>query len=215
MLETATGLILRTRPLTETSLIVQWLTPAEGRLATVAKGARRHKSPFLGKLDLFYQAEFSFARSRRSGLHTLREVRLLETREALRQDLRRLQQAAYATALVEEATETDTPLPEIYELLRGFLDDLCRTEPGPQGVLAFELRLLRETGLQPDWRDARLAAGTQKAAAALMGDDRVAARRLKLTAAQTGELGRFLDGFILYHLGRLPRGRTAALAGTP
>ena len=62
----------------------QWLTPAEGRLATVAKGARRHKSPFLGKLDLFYQAEFSFARSRRSGLHTLREVRLLETREALR-----------------------------------------------------------------------------------------------------------------------------------
>ena len=116
---------------------------------------------------------------------------------------------------MEEATETDTPLPEIYELLRGFLDDLCRTEPGPQGVLAFELRLLRETGLQPDWRDARLAAGTQKAAAALMGDDRVAARRLKLTAAQTGELGRFLDGFILYHLGRLPRGRTAALAGTP
>ena len=55
MIETATGLILRTRPLTETSLIVHWLTPDFGRIATVAKGARRNQSPFLGKLDLFYR----------------------------------------------------------------------------------------------------------------------------------------------------------------
>ena len=65
MVETATGLVLRTRPLTETSLIVQWLTPNLGRLATVAKGGRRPKSPFRGKVDLFYLADFSFARSRR------------------------------------------------------------------------------------------------------------------------------------------------------
>ena len=126
MIETTSGLILRTRPLTETSLIVHWLTPELGRLATVAKGARRHKSPFQGKLDLFYQADFSFDRSRRSELHTLREVSLRETREAIRKDIRRLQQATYATALVEEATETGTPIPEIFELLRGFLDCLCQ-----------------------------------------------------------------------------------------
>jgi recombinational DNA repair protein (RecF pathway) len=41
MVESATGLVLRIRPLTETSLIVHWLTPDLGRLATVAKGARR------------------------------------------------------------------------------------------------------------------------------------------------------------------------------
>ena len=46
--ERATGLVLRTRPLTETSLIVLWLTREAGRLATVAKGARRPKSPFRG-----------------------------------------------------------------------------------------------------------------------------------------------------------------------
>ena len=79
MIETAAGLVLRTRPLTETSLIVHWLTPGLGRLATVAKGARRAKSPFRGKLDLFYLADFSFSRSRRSELHTLREVSLRET----------------------------------------------------------------------------------------------------------------------------------------
>ena len=45
MIESATGLILRTRRLTETSLIIHWLTPDLGRIATVAKGA-----PFLTKL---------------------------------------------------------------------------------------------------------------------------------------------------------------------
>src|SRR6185312_16938283 len=71
--ERATGIILRTRLLTDTSLIVHWLTPDCGRIATAAKGARRPKSPFRGKLDLFFEADFSFARSRRSELHILRE----------------------------------------------------------------------------------------------------------------------------------------------
>ena len=213
MTESATGLILRTRPLTETSLIVHWLTAGAGRLATVAKGARRHKSPFQGKLDIFYQADFSFARSRRSELHTLREVRLLETREAIRQNLLRLQQAAYATALVEQITETDTPLPEIYELVRGFLDGLCRAEPAPALVLAFELKALRETGQEPDWPSTSLLPGTQKIAAALVAGDWTAGRQLKLSGPQTAELRQFLHGFLIFHLGRLPRGRAAALAG--
>ena len=112
--ETASGLILRTRPLTETSLIVHWLTPELGRIATVAKSARRSSSPFAGKLDLFYAADFSFSRSRRSDLHNLREVKLLETHGAVRHDLLKLQQAAYAAAFLELATETETPLPELF-----------------------------------------------------------------------------------------------------
>ena len=110
MIESASGLILRTRPLTETSLIVNWLTSAQGRISTVAKAARRPKSPFAGKLDLFYLADFSFTRSRRSELHTLREVSLRATHSALRNELGYLQQAAYCATLIEQATERDTPV---------------------------------------------------------------------------------------------------------
>src|SRR2546426_12095054 len=94
--ERSSGIIVRTRLLTETSLIVHWVTPEFGRIATVAKGARRPKSPFRGKLDLFYEADFSFLRSRRSDLHTLKEAVLRQTHPSLRRDLARLQQAAYA-----------------------------------------------------------------------------------------------------------------------
>src|SRR5271169_4319792 len=104
MTESTSGLILRTRPLTETSLIVHWLTPEFGRLATVAKGARRPKSPFAGRLDLFYAADFSFNRSRSSGLHQLREVKLQASHDAIRGDISKLQQAAYVTSCLEQAT---------------------------------------------------------------------------------------------------------------
>src|SRR5690349_9457639 len=125
MEERATGIILRTRPLTDTSLIVNWLTTELGRISTVGKGARRPKSPLRGKLDLFYIADFSFQRSRRSELHTLREVGLRETHGALRRDLALLQQAAYAAELIEQTTERETPLPEVFELMRDFLQHLC------------------------------------------------------------------------------------------
>jgi DNA repair protein RecO (recombination protein O) len=213
MIQTGTGIILRTHPLTETSLIVHWLTPDLGRLATAARGARRPKSPFLGRLDLFYEADFSFRRSRHSDLHLLREVALRETHGAIRGDLGKLRQAAYAAAFVEQATEAGTPLPVVFELLRGFLDCLCRQPPARQLVFAFELQLLKELGLAPDLRQAGLSAGASKIVQALLKSSWPACLRLKLARAQTDELRQFLHGFLIFHLGRLPRGRAAALAG--
>jgi DNA repair protein RecO (recombination protein O) len=212
MIQSATGLILRTRPLTETSLIVHWLTPAFGRIATVAKGAQRPKSPFLGKLDLFYVADFSFSRSRRSDLHVLREVGLRELHVALRQNLASLHQATYATAFVEQATETETPLPAIYDLILGFLDHLCEQPNGPQTVFAFELKLLRELGLEPDWEKTRLSPGAKQIGRVLAQGGWPACPRLKLSHVQITELREFLHGFLIFQLGRLPRGRAAALA---
>src|SRR6266436_4014338 len=132
MIETATGVVLRTRLLTETSLIVHWLTRDLGRVATVAKGARRPKSPFRGKLDLFYVADFSFVRSHRSELHNLREVGLIETNAFLRGELTGLQQASYAAALMEQTTESETPLPGMYELMSDFLGFLRAHAEKPQ-----------------------------------------------------------------------------------
>jgi DNA repair protein RecO (recombination protein O) len=212
MIQNATGLILRTRPLTETSLIVHWLTPTLGRIATVAKGARRPKSPFLGKLDLFYEADFSFSRSRHSDLHILREAGLREMHGAIREDILKLRQAAYAAAFIEQATETETPLPAVFELLRGFLDCLCRQNPAAQLVFAYELKLLVQLGLGPNLQETNLTAGAKQIVRAFLKNGWQACLHLKLARAQKAELRQFLHGFLIFHLGRLPKGRAAALA---
>jgi DNA repair protein RecO (recombination protein O) len=210
MTETATGLILRTRPLTETSLIIHWLTPDFGRLATVAKGARRPKSPFAGKLDLFYLADFSFARSRRSELHTLREVSLRETHRSLRQDMGRLQQAAYCAALVEQTTEMETPLPVVFELMTGFLRHLAGRPALPQMLFAFEVKLLSELGLQPDFDKDLPGPDLKQILRILLVSDWQALGRLKLSEKQAAGTRQFLHGFLVYHLGKLPANRSRA-----
>ena len=207
MIETATGLILRTRPLTETSLVVHWLTAAQGRLATVAKGARRPKSPFAGKLDLFYLADFSFQRSRRSELHTLRETVTRELHAGLRTDMGYLQQASYASAMVEQNTELETPIPEIFTLLRDFLRVLPQGMPEPQMLFAFEIKLLSELGLQPDFENERLGPDAKQLLRIFLVSDWGALRRVKLSTAQVNELRQFLRHFVQYHLGRLPPGQ--------
>ena len=211
MTESATGIILRTRPLTETSLIIHWITPDLGRVATVAKGARRTKSPFAGKLDLFYAADFSFSRNRSSELHNLREVKLHETHGAIRKDMLKLQQAAYAAAFLEQATETESPLPKIFELVCGFLQLLCEQPPQPQNIFALELKLLHELGLEPDLAETHLKPGTKKIVRALVDGNWQSGFRLRLSAEQETELRQWLHGFLIFHLGRLPRGRAAAL----
>jgi len=213
MIESASGLILRTRRLTETSLIVHWLTPNLGRLATVAKGAFRPKSPFRGKLDLFYVADFSFVRSRRSELHTLREVSIRETFPAIRRELGRVQQASYAAALVEQVTEPETPLPEIFELVQDSLNLLAETTPQSQLVFAFELKLLAELGLEPDLSKSHLSTGSREIVKMLTQQDWGSIPKLKTSAAQANELSQFLHGFLIFHLGKIPAGRFAAVQG--
>ena len=210
-IETATGLILRTWPLTETSLIIHWITRDLGRLATVAKGARRPKSPFRGKLDLFYLAELSFSRSRRSDLHNLREARLLETHSALRQELGYLEQASYCSALIEQATEAETPLPGIFKLMRELLDFLPNRPPEPMTVFAFELKFLADLGLQPDLEKCHLNPGTKQILRALAEDEWSALARQMMNQEQMNEVRMFLNGFLIFHLGKVPRGRNAAL----
>jgi len=207
----ATGLILRTRPLTETSLIVHWLTPGLGRVATVAKGARRPKSPFHGKLDFAFACDFSFARSHRSELHTLREVVVRDTHEPLRHEIGWLQQAAYAAALIEQTTETDTPLPEIHALFARLLDYLPQQPSKPRTVFAFELKLLRELGLEPNALETRLTPETQSLLTALVEKDWPQLGELCPTAAQVRALQQWLHGFLIFHLGKLPKGRSTAL----
>jgi DNA repair protein RecO (recombination protein O) len=205
MIESGAGIILRTLPLTETSLIIHWLSPKFGRIATAAKGARRARSPFSGKLDLFYEADISLSRSQRSDLHTLREVNLRQTHAALRRDLGKLRQAAYAAAFIVQATEPETPLPEIYGLFREFLESLCAHEPSPQLALAFELKMLVELGLEPDWKEAKLEPGTRKIVEAMLQRTFASILSVKPTDKQISELRQFLHGFIMFHLGKMPR----------
>jgi len=141
------AILLRRIRLSDTSWIIEWLTESHGRLKTAAKGARRPRSPFAGKLDLFFLADMSFAPSRKSDLHTLREVALVQPFDGLRADFLRTQLAAYFVELIELVTEPEHPVPELFDLMRRALVYLDTGEPNLRALIHFETELVRLLGI--------------------------------------------------------------------
>jgi DNA repair protein RecO (recombination protein O) len=146
-MESTTGLLLRKRKLSDTSLIISWCTESLGCIQTVARGARRAKSPFAGKLDLFFEAEIQIARSRKSDLHTLTEVVLKNPFGGIRENFRRTQTASYFVELIELCTESDHHEPELFALLRRAFAYLNEKNPNLRAVLHFETELARIAGV--------------------------------------------------------------------
>ena len=146
-METSPAILLRKIKFSETTLIVEWLTEDHGKLKTMAKGARRPKSPFAGKLDLFFEAEIQFVKSRSGDLHTLKEVVLKETHEGLRLNYQRVQLAAYFVELLELTTEADHPTPELFDLMQRALGHLQDKPASKRALLHFESELVRLLGI--------------------------------------------------------------------
>ncbi len=146
-MESTTGILLRKTKLSDTSLIVSWCTSSLGCVKTVAKGARRAKSPFAGKLDLFFEAEIQIARSKKSNLHTLREVALTNPFGGIRASYLRMQAAAYFVELIEICTESDHHDAELFSLLQRAFAYLSANEPTTRAVTHFETELARLAGV--------------------------------------------------------------------
>ena len=146
-MESTTAILLRKRKLSDTSLIVHWCTDSLGCVQTVAKGARGAKSPFAGKLDLFFQAEIQISRSKKSNLHSLREVALTNPFGGIRESYLRMQTASYFVELIEISTESDHHDAELFRLLQRAFGYLSMNEPTLRAVSHFEAELARIAGV--------------------------------------------------------------------
>ncbi len=147
-MQTTAAILLRKRKFSDTSLIISWCTESLGCIQTIAKGARRSKSTFAGKLDLFFETEIQIAPSRKSNLHTLTEVALRSPFAGIRRTYARTQTAAYFVELIELCTERDHHEPELFALLRRAFTYLDGNNPNLRAVTHFETELARIAGVQ-------------------------------------------------------------------
>jgi DNA repair protein RecO (recombination protein O) len=144
------GIVIRLVKLTETSLIVRWLTSNEGIISTVAKGARRPNSIFQGKIDLFFHAEIIWERARQGDLHSLRESLVVDYQEGLRKNYETALLAGYFTGLIEKISEPEHPEPEIYDLLCRALKHVTEKTPTLLAMRHFEKQLAKIHGIGSD-----------------------------------------------------------------
>jgi DNA repair protein RecO (recombination protein O) len=147
------ALVLRAVDFGESDRIVHLLTPALGRLAAIAKGARRSRRRFPGTLDLLNRLAVQIERRRPAVLARLEGARLLHTYEVVRGDAGRFALACYLLELLDRlAPEGGAPadLGRLFRFADGALALLDRDAPDARMRTLLELRALSALGLRPE-----------------------------------------------------------------
>ena len=147
--EKTSALVLRLVDFSESSCVVTLFTRDFGKIAALAKGARRPKGPFDSALDLLAVCRIVFIRKSTEALDLLTEAKLERRFRAASRDLSRLYAGYYTAELLMELTDIGDPHPELYAEAERTLIDLDRDANVAHTVLRFELSLLRLLGYLP------------------------------------------------------------------
>jgi DNA repair protein RecO (recombination protein O) len=144
------AIVLRSIRYGEADRILHLYTPGHGRLAAIAKGARRARSRFGARLEPFFHNRL-ILRQGRSDLHTVTSVDTVAAHPSLRDHAAALDAAARACDAVARLFETPDPHPEVFQLLANGLAllDLDAAHARPAVGLAFRLKLLLAAGIVP------------------------------------------------------------------
>ena len=149
--EKAEGIVVRCVDFSETSSVASLFTREFGRVSGLAKGARRPKGPFDAGLDLLSICRLVFLRKSGDALNLLTEAKLERRFRPPADRLDQLYAAYYVAELLRGLTAEFDPHPELYDAATTTLARLQSPGPAPTVVLRFELTLLRELGLAPEW----------------------------------------------------------------
>lgn len=140
----------------EADRILHLYSPTHGRLGAIAKGVRKPRSRFGGRLEPFFRLNLVLHRGR-GDLATVSAAETVQGFAALRSSAEGLTAAARATDAVLRLFDSVDPNPPAYNLLcryLGQIDDACR-EPGGAGpgyarALAFRIKLILAAGFAPE-----------------------------------------------------------------
>ncbi|MCL5037016.1 MAG: DNA repair protein RecO [Chloroflexi bacterium] len=144
----AEGIILRTRPLGEFDKIITLLSPDIGRIHAVARGSRRLKSSFMGKLEPSTRIRGLVARGK--NLDILTQVQVIEFFPHIRRDLKSLFASAYLLELFEAFTPFQENSASQYNLLRKGLAAIQRGVDPEIVCRGCEIKLIWVSGYQPE-----------------------------------------------------------------
>lgn len=215
------GFVLHSYPYKETSLIVDMFTRDYGRVALVAKGAKRPLSKLRGVLQTFQP--LSIAWSGKSELRTLVDAEWVG-------GMLPLEKAAllcgfYLNELLVKLLARDDRHPALFDHYVSTLNQLAHGEPAQTVLRRFERALLKETGVAADLSRSTLSHAPVRADGQYVVDPEHGAREASpadtwpvvsgktlldmesedytdpATQAQSKQLMRFL---LAYHLGGAP-----------
>lgn len=144
------AVVLRSIRYGEADRILHLYTAERGRMGAIAKGSRRARSRFGGRLEPFFRLRLDLHEGR-SDLLTVTGAETISPYAAIRSDPGAIDCAARGCDAVSRLFDTPEPHPEVFNLLCTFLAvlDADPARAGEALQVAFRLKLLLAAGLAP------------------------------------------------------------------
>jgi len=141
------GIVLRSYAFGEADKVVILLSPNRGKLRTVAKGVRRTKSRFGGRLETFTHVDLVLYEGK--NLDTITQVAIIEAFPHLRADLDRVVVAGTMVEVADLVAQEDEPARRLFLLLHRGLKVLDDGAPHPDLVTGYLLKAAAIVGVAP------------------------------------------------------------------
>jgi DNA repair protein RecO (recombination protein O) len=144
------GIVIRSLRYGEADRILHLYTPSHGRVGAIAKGVRRARSRFGGRLEPFFRVDLVLYQGR-GDLLTVTGAETIAAHPRLREDAGALDGAARACEAVGRVFDDGDPHAGVYHLLANQLALLDRdpARAGRANALAFRVKLLLAAGFAP------------------------------------------------------------------
>lgn len=139
--------MLRGYPFGESHRVVVLLSPNHGKLRTVAKGVRKTKSRFGGRLEPFTHVDIVLYEGK--NLDTITQVSIINAFPQLRNDLDRVLAASTMIEVADAVAQEDEPSHRLFLLLQRGLTVLDHTPPHPDLVTSYLLKAADIIGVAP------------------------------------------------------------------
>jgi DNA repair protein RecO (recombination protein O) len=140
------GVVLRTIKLGEADRIITLVTHGHGKVRAVAKGVRKTKSRFGGRLEPVSHVSLLLYQGRE--LDVVTQAEALDHFRVIREDLDRLARATSMLEATDQLSQERQPNVRLYQMLVGALRALVAAN-APLVVPAFFWKLLALEGVQP------------------------------------------------------------------
>ncbi len=144
------AVVLKVSDLGESDKIVTFYSREYGKVAGIAKGAKRSKKRFSNKLEIFSLLDILYTDRSRPGLFTIAEAGLLNPFMSLRQNYDRYVGAALACELIYYWSRDYDADSEIFDLLIWVLQNIDKGQSSRVILIFFQIKLYTLLGYKPD-----------------------------------------------------------------
>jgi len=141
------GIVMRSYPFGEADRVVVLLSPNRGKLRTVAKGVRKTKSRFGGRLEPFTHVDLVLYEGK--NLDTITQASIIEAFTHMRSDLDRVVAAGTMVEVADLAAQEDEPTHRLFLLLQRGLRVLDHGDLHPDLVTSYLLKAAEIIGVGP------------------------------------------------------------------